>query len=221
MGGPRVAPRAGGPLGRANAGLFAFDLATEELRPLVDTDWVETAPALYGDRLFYAANVGRVWSIYAYSLSTHRIERLTRQGFARAPAYDPATGELYYLGLTSAGYDLYRKPEALRHAENVEPSELTGFLPSVPVADRPASPRDPATFRHGDYRDDLRTLAPAFHYPLYESDGGSERSGFVLAGSDAIGDWQYQTQFLYDSATELMTYVPPFQCRPLESPVLP
>ncbi|HHW15460.1 MAG TPA: hypothetical protein GXX28_11100, partial [Firmicutes bacterium] len=182
-----------------NAGLYRLSAATGELTMLVDTPAVEYGLSLVGDRLFYTSNYGRVYSAYAYDLATGQNYRLTTGGYAAKPAYDQAQDKLYFIGLTADGFDLYRKPATFEEVRLAQPEPA----PAV----RPAFELDESKVTRGDYRDNLKTLAPAIHLPVLEADSqGNVVTGVVLVGEDALGDFSYQTSFLYQSPSDDLEY---------------
>jgi len=174
--------------------LFEFDSARRELRPLVRTPFLEGTPALAGDRLLFAANYGRVYSIYSLDFATGRLGRLTEGGFAVYPA---AAGEwLYFVGMGSYGFDVYRR--------KLEPREAK--LPEGAPFLRPSPSFDAAQARTEGYAANLATMVPALRLPFidYEADdeGTAKRSifGVDLMGADAVGDFpSYDVVLAYDS----------------------
>jgi len=161
--------------------VFELDVAGRTLRPLVRTPWLEGTPALDGERVLFSANWGKVYSIYAYDSASGALTRLTQGGFAVFPAAAGST--LYFAGLTSEGFDVFRKP--------VEPAQAA--LPPDPPFTRTATALDPGTVRRGGYWRNLATLAPALRFPFIDfmqEDGKTTRSfyGVMVAGADAVGN---------------------------------
>lgn len=190
-----------------NAGLFLLSPSTGDLAPLIDTPAVEYGLSLNGERLFYTSNYGRVYTAYAYDLASGRNYRLTTGGYAAEPAYDPERDQLYFIGLTADGFDLYCKPATLS-AE----CPLTN-LASTP-APRPRFTLEESRVTRGDYRDNLRTLAPVIHLPILEPDDrGGVAAGVVLVGEDSLRDFSYQTSLLYHPALAELDYDVDVTCR--------
>jgi hypothetical protein len=91
-----------------NFGIYSLDLAARRLEPLVRTPFMQTHACLDGDRVFFAANWGRVYRIYAYDFREKKVFRATRGAFASLPAVDPEGKTLFFAGLHSRGFDLRR-----------------------------------------------------------------------------------------------------------------
>ena len=94
---------------RASNDLYHFALATGELTPFVETAYAEYGITLAEGLLFYQANYEQAYAVYCYDFNSKEIYRMTTGGYAAQPAYDSATEELYFIGLNSFGFDLYRK----------------------------------------------------------------------------------------------------------------
>lgn len=182
-----------------NTGIYALDLERLEFTALVDSPAAEFGLSLLGERLYYTSNLGHTYAAHCYDFATRQAFRLTDGGYATHPAYDGRTGRLYYVGLTSAGFDLY--------AKTPQPVEVPVDTSGLPPVARPDFALDWSRVTRGTYADNLKTLAPAIHLPILEySSHGGTRFGAVLVGADAVGDFAYRAEFLYDSWNEETTY---------------
>ncbi|MDI6869751.1 MAG: hypothetical protein QME79_00085 [Bacillota bacterium] len=182
-----------------NADLYLFSPATRELEPLVNTPAMEAGLCLEGERLFYTSNFSRTYAVYCYDFRTGKTYRLTRGGFAAWPAYDAPGGQLYFVGLTSAGFDLYRKP--------AEFEEFRVRAAETPPQGRPAFTLDEREITAGTYLDNLKTLAPSIRMPLWATrNDGVTQLGALFMGMDAIGDFAYAASFLYDTGSRESRY---------------
>ncbi len=178
-----------------NWDVYEVDLAAGTMKPLVRTPWSESDPVPAGDRLFFTANYGGTYAVYARDLRTGRTSRFTQGGYAAYAAPDPS-GWLYFAGLHSDGGDIYRV--------RAEPRE------SPPLPDTPKERSTPPagvmeSARPGSYLDDLGTLFPAVRLPMAYmevDDGGKttrEAYGVLLWGGDAIEDFPgYMLTLGYD-----------------------
>lgn len=153
--------------------------------PLVDTPWLEAAPVLVGERLYFSANYGRVYSIYCYDFASKAILRATRNGYAYAPAVDVASGDIYYQGITAAGYDIFTTP-----------AQLSAYTPAADAPTvLPKFTLDRATVRRGDYTDNLKTMWPHGYAPLLQVDNVQQLVGVQIFGggiqgsADALGEF--------------------------------
>ncbi|MEI7833035.1 MAG: hypothetical protein WCJ56_07560 [bacterium] len=156
-----------------------------EFTPLVDTPWLEAAPLLVGDRLYFSANYGKVYSVYCYDFASKAVLRGTQNGYAFAPAVDAASGDIYYQGVTAEGYDIFVTTAQLARYE------LPTDAPTVP----PKFTLDRTTVRRGDYRDNLKTMWPHGYAPFVQVDNTQQLLGVQLYGggiqgsADAVGEF--------------------------------
>jgi hypothetical protein len=179
-----------------NLNIYQLKLETGELVPLIPTLYLQNHLSLQGEKLFFTSNYQGTYASYCYDFITGQTYRLcagahTGQGFSQNPIYDESSGQLYFIGLNSYGYDLYRKP--------AEFQEFT--FPQAPETTTPPAfdlKTDQVT--RGGYLDNLKTLRPAFHVPLVSLNDGCYEFGVYLEGQDAVGDFPaYQAMLSYDS----------------------
>ncbi len=174
-----------------NDNLYQLDLANGTVRRLTDTPEAESNLRFAGANLLFNANYGGEVSAYAYAWDQGRFYRLVDQGFAAAPTVDPATGILYYLGLTASGFDIYRKP--LRLERSVNP-------PSASAHGSPVKSPAEASISAGSYFDNLKTMTPANWSPVINWDQDRHEAGVAFSGADAIGDFPaYRASLAYDA----------------------
>jgi hypothetical protein len=179
--------------GDSLAGLDPAQLRFEQLH---DTPFQETELCLAGGRLFYSATYEAKRTLYEYDIDTGLVYRSVNSDFARAPSWDEDSGTLYYIGLSARGEDLYRE-KALTRPITVPADARSQGVPS------PAELEIPETaIRRGGYFDNLASLRPrtlfpvemSFNYPPLDF-----RVGAGLAGTSALGDFQYVLIGYYDS----------------------
>ncbi len=171
-----------------NAGIYSFDRASRKFTPLVVTPYYESSPELYGDRLFFRANFGKIYSAYCYDPAKKKVYRLTENGSAGTPAYYEAGNEIYFIGATAGGFDVYKKKAEFK--EYKLPADKPDFI-LPPLLDE-------SNLNAGGYADNLATLAPKLRLPLAYYDGTYGEAGISLGGADAIGDFIYATAGIYD-----------------------
>jgi hypothetical protein len=173
-----------------NWNLYLLDLDRKDFQPIVATPWKESNLSLSQGRLLFTANYDKVYSCFAYDFGSRAFYRLTQGGFATFPAYDAAQNYLYYVGLTGAGNDVYRKPAQFAVAFT-PPDTLKSEPPSLPDLGPDVRP--------GGYSDILPSLAPAIHIPLVLPADESLRTwqfGAYLNGADATGEHSYSALLL-------------------------
>lgn len=190
--------------------IYQLDLTSKTFAPLVHTPHLECGISLQGEKLFFTANYDKKIAGYCYDFTTAQIFRLTENGLAAYPIYDETNNQLYYLGLNSAGYDIYRQDAAFREFK----------LPESPAAIPPVFTLSDNEITPGDYRDNLKTLAPRFWSPqIYLSSDGN-KYGVYFEGGDAIMDfpsysgtigYNEQTEKIYSTFNLHINYFAPFQ----------
>ncbi len=174
-----------------NLSLFYFEYKKGYFTAVADTPWSEEKPAIYGDRLFYSADYGKAVKNYCYDLKAKTFYALTGSGFAQEAAYDAASGDIYFIGINTDGFDLYRKKADFKKFA----------LPADKADDYVNRPLDPASVSKGSYLDNLATLWPKIRVPfIYVDDNSNTMAGFTLMGSDAMGDLTYTAEFSYNLA---------------------
>jgi hypothetical protein len=181
-----------------NLNLYQFQMETRKFIPLAATSYLQNRLSLQGDKLFFTANYNQVYSAYCYDFESGKVFRLTENGYASNPVYDQAAGLLYFIGLNSYGYDIYRKPAAFTDFKEftvpVEPART--FPPKLDLG------KDEV--RKGGYWDNLKTMAPSFRLPTINVDESHNEYGMYIEGQDAIGDFSYGAILTYDTKQKKM-----------------
>lgn len=182
-----------------NLNLYQFQMETGEFIPLAATSYQQNRLSLQGEKLFFTANYAQVYSAYCYDYESSKVYRLTENGYASNPVYDEATDQLYFIGLNSYGYDLYRKPALFTEFKEFKaPEEPAATFP-------PALDLNKDMVKKGGYWDNLKTMAPSFRVPIINVDENHSEYGAYIEGQDAIGDFPYYDAFLtYDTKQEKM-----------------
>lgn len=192
-----------------NNDLYLFSINTGELIPLFKTPYAEYGISLVGERVFFNANYDQVYAIYCYDLTEEEAYKLTAGGYAIHPAYHESTNGLYFVGLNSYGFDLYRKDAVFAEYE----------LPIVPPEVWPDFSTVSMEVERGNYWDNLKTLTPKIMAPYFHKDVKKTEAGLIFLGSDAIGSIpQYQIGVFYDfeagvwqtNSTVMLNLFPPF-----------
>jgi hypothetical protein len=172
-----------------NDDLYQFDLKTQRFTQLLNTQEAESSITLQGAHLYYTANYNHRSEAYCYDLETRTANRLTNCSYASTPATDEKNGCLYYIGLNSAGFDLYRQD--LQFQPYILPERKSPPL-TVPELSQ-------TQVTHGRYTDNLKTLAPKFWSPYVTWDDRVQKYGLLFSGGDAIGDFpSYTGTVTYD-----------------------
>lgn len=173
----------------SNSGIYVLELESKELKPIIDTSYKELASDLREDALFFGANFNGIYGAYRYNLASQEISRLTQSSFADAPVYDPVNGQIYYVGLTSYGTDIFK--------EQFQPGDFQ--LPETENIILEPKIVDPGLVREGSYWDNVKTLVPKIRLPCLYFDRDIRAAGLLLVGGDAIGHFpNYTVTVLYD-----------------------
>jgi len=165
-----------------NLSIYLLDLDKKAFSSVIHTPWSETSLSEADGLLLFTANYGGVYSIYGYDPKIEKLYRLTRNGYANSPVMDKKENILYFAGLSSDGFDLFKK----------RIDSLSEFTPIV----YKESPKPDLSFKtevkEGGYLDNLKTLSPKIH-TLYSFPGA------YFAGGDAVGENSYALDLSYDS----------------------
>jgi hypothetical protein len=171
-----------------NWSIYTLDLKQPRLIPVVDTPFNEISISFAGDNLYFAANYDNINRIYAYNLKDNQLYKLTNDGYANYPVVDITTNTLYFVGLTSVGFDIFYK--------ELNPERF--ILPKYKKSTMPVF--HTIRLQEAGYIDNLKTLIPKIHIPF--------PIGIILIGSDAIGENYYIfIPFLYNSKAQKMYYL--------------
>jgi hypothetical protein len=176
-----------------NFGVYAVDPGSYRLSPILPGPFSAGGLDFAGGGLRFAANYGGRFAVYACDPDGGGPVRLTEAPYAVSPALDPATGLLWYVGLSPEGYALYSLQPRPVHVETP-----TG-APRAPETEPAAS----AAYRDGGYGDNLLTLAPRLLLPVLAADTarGSYLAGATVLGRSALGDISYAVTGLVDLET--------------------
>ena len=174
-----------------NSGIYELNIKAKTIVKIIDTPWTEDAPAVYGDKIIYSSNMDNAKRLYCYDVKMKTTARLTSNGLAHESAYDAENNDLYFIGLNTKGFDVYRKKfEQEKYAP----------LKVAPVVYKPAA--KPAYIK-GSYLDNLATLYPKIRLPYFDlKEDGTYAAGVELIGMDAAEDFYYDASIFYDSASE-------------------
>lgn len=174
-----------------NLNIYQLNLETGEFTPLIQSPYSQNRLSVQGAKLYFTSNYQRTYASYCYDFTTGEIYRLTGQGFALNPVYDESGGQLYFIGLNSYGYDLYRKPARFQKFE---------FSPVPETITPPVFDLKPDQVTRGGYLDNLKTMSPSLHAPIVTMENNHYQFGIYLEGQDAVGDFPaYRATFTYDT----------------------
>ncbi|MDI6703452.1 MAG: hypothetical protein QME40_02100, partial [bacterium] len=154
-----------------NWGIYRLEIEEGILTPVIDTPFNEANISFDGDKLYFVANYERNYRIYAYDLKEKRLFRLTENGYADYPIVDSKGNRLYFVGLTSEGFDIFCKGLDLKGVAipEYEKSKIPTFFT--------------LKAQEVGYAENLKTLLPKVHIPF--------PVGIFLMGGDAVGENQY------------------------------
>ena len=91
-----------------NSGIYLFDKDKKTLKLIIDTPYIEDNAVIYDNKIFFQSNYEKIYSIYYYDLKIGKIYRLTDNGVAGTPASNKQTNDVYFVGLNTEGFDIYR-----------------------------------------------------------------------------------------------------------------
>ena len=100
-------------------GLEEFSLAGKSWQPLVEGagDMGDPVYTQDGKSVLFSADAGGVYNLRCMNMATRNVTTLSRVATGAFSPTEGAGGDIYYLGYTAQGYDLYRLPAASRLSE--------------------------------------------------------------------------------------------------------
>ncbi|HEX7319196.1 MAG TPA: hypothetical protein VF399_02425 [bacterium] len=175
-----------------NWDLYLFDVETG-LSPLVTSPWSEGNINLKDDACVYSANYDSRYAVHLCDLSDTALYALTEAGSAYAG--DIIGDALYYIGLTSDGFDIYKTPLDCRP------------IPPFPPRSQITPPSQPGfpSYARGSYLDVCATMVPAIRIPFIfpaDTTWHSWVYGGLLAGQDATNENYYTLVMGYDQLAQ-------------------
>ncbi len=177
-------------------GLEEFSLSTKRWQPLVagvgDVDDPQYTPD--GKAVLFSADAGGVYNLRRVDLASHAITTLTRVSSGAFSPSEGAGGDIYYLGYTPDGYDLYRLPAAAALAEPL--------TPAVTAYSQAPSPPKAAGVLH-DYSP-WDGFLPAYWSPEAGAGPDVVLLGAETSGQDALGVHLYAGDINYEFTHHLL-----------------
>ena len=180
--------------------LSGLEPAEFRLEQLHDTPFQEAELCLADGRLFYSATYGSKRTLYEYEIDSGRVYRSVNSDFARSPSWDDDSCTLYYIGLNTEGEDLYREKALDREiavpGRPAQQGERNTGVPSAAALEIPDT-----AIRRGGYWDNLVSLRPRTLFPVFSLGPTlpNYQAGAGIAGTSALGDFQYTLFGYYDS----------------------
>jgi len=169
--------------------LWRYDLASGELQQLTADRALDLDPAFASDgRLLFSSDRSGVFEIYALDLASGTVTQLSNVvSGAFAPRLTPDGRQLYFIGFSIDGYDLFGLA-----------ADQTLGLPAAVSYERPlAEPEPPAPAVGSANYNPLPTLLPRAWTPVVNTDAAGPVLGAALVGQDAVGIHQYALQATY------------------------
>ena len=165
---------------------------TGERKVIASSPWQEYRASADGSRIFYTANIDGVFRAYCADTETGITYALTQSGYSDGAVFEKQTGDIYYEGISVAGYDIYSKK-----------ADFTGIVKarSFEPGHEPVETDADISVEKGSYLDNLASLYPKVRLPaVYAREDGALLAGLYFAGQDAIGDITYSTGIYYDTS---------------------
>lgn len=177
-------------------GLEEFSFASKRWQPLVegagDVGDPEYTPD--GKAVLFSADAGGVYNLRRVDIASHAVTTLTHVSTGAFSPTQGAGGDIYYLGYTAEGYDLYRLPAAQVLAEPLTPatSAYTAFPPPPKV--------------EGEVRDYSLWdgLLPTYWTPELGAGPDVLILGAATTGQDALGVHLYSADINYEFTHHLV-----------------
>jgi len=176
-----------------NFGLYEIDVKSKKITELVQTEYFEGGQSLSGDKIYFGSNFSGRNNLYTYDLSSKVVLKVSDGGYEEHPVYSHKKDEMYFIGLTGAGYDIYKGTPVPEKAE----------LPKEKAPEKTDFPLKKDDVKDGNYSDNLSSmLVPYLRIPMMTFDGSFAQSGLFFMGQDAIGNFPYKASMLYDSGRQ-------------------
>lgn len=162
-------------------GIYRLEVATGKVYPLIDERSLNTDPVFSrdGQRIYFSSDRTGIFNIYCYDLSQKALYQVSNVlGGAFAPALSADEKQLYYVGFSAQGYDLYRM--------SLNPRAFQIALPLVD--NRPNPVKIPKSPDYPSYPyNPLPTLYPRAWWAHFGTDVFGNVFGLDLNGSDVVG----------------------------------
>ena len=171
-------------------GIEEFDLEARGWRPRV-TAMGNVGDPHYGPDgkyLYFTSDTGGVYNLRRLDLESGALTTLTRVSTGAFSPAPNAGGDVYYIGYTAAGYDLYRLPASAALAEPLVPDgRRYAEAPTAPHVEGAAGNYSP-----------WMSLLPAYWSPELVTGPDYVQTGAATSGSDALGVHQYLADINYE-----------------------
>ena len=171
-------------------GLELFSLADHRWKPIAPDAGVVADPrySLDGKALLFTSDAGGVYNLRRVELATGAVTTLTHVSTGAFSPSEGQGGDLYYLGYTGDGYDLYRLPAASVLAEPLAPAPRNyAVIPPAPHVEGQVH----------DYSA-WSGIWPAYWSPEFLLAPDVVQLGAATSGQDALGVHLYAADLNYE-----------------------
>ena len=177
-------------------GIETFSFADKSWQPLVEGvgDVGDPQYAPDGKSVLFSADAGGVYNLRRVDLASRAVTTLTRVDSGAFSPTQAAGGDIYYLGYSPDGYDLYRLPAAAALAEPLTPAATV-------YTSAPKPPKAEGVVRDYSMWDGF---LPAYWTPELGAGPDVVILGAQTSGQDALGAHLYAGDINYEFTHHLL-----------------
>ena len=177
----------------ASRDIYTYDIATQKLTPLLNSQAKEYAFSLNKDNLYFSANYNHRYQTYQLNLTTNTLSSLDGPSFMLAPVVNDTS--VYYTGLTSTSFGLYQsRLQPLKYTLNLPPETPIDLYTTTPFKEFSSTVKTRRSFWPT-----IKTLFPNIRIPLILFNEDITLGG-VISGADKLGVVDYSALFLGSSS---------------------
>ena len=173
-----------------------FDLVSKEWKVLTEDQYVDMYPVFInqGKQILFSSDYKAAYNIHRINSDGSDRRQLTEvSAGAFNSAYNEKNNQLYYLGYTENGYEVFKNDQLKKTAVNIEPENSTKQQKENQSDSNQYSVRDYSPWP---------SLTPRWWFPVFASTEQETTLGLTGSGNDALGIHNYAYLAAYDSMNE-------------------